>query len=126
MDPKGTVLLIDDDELLRGLYEKKFVEQGFTVECAGSATDALEKLRAGLQPSYIVFDIVMPGLDGYGFIEKVTEEQLAPQSVKVALSNQDTEDTQKIQNLPIDAFIVKATAIPSEIVMQVLSVQKRV
>lgn len=126
MDPKGTVLLIDDDELLRGLYEKKFIEQGFTVECAGSAIDALEKLRGGLQPTYIVFDIVMPGLDGYGFIEKVTEEQLATQAVKVALSNQDTEDTQKIQSLPIDAFIVKATAIPSEIVMQVLSVQKRV
>lgn len=116
------VLLVDDDQLLRGMYEHKFAEAGFAVDAVGSANEALEKLRGGLAPSLIVFDIVMPGLDGYDFLEALGKEDLGRGAVKIALSNQTAEqDIERAKRLGVDAFITKATSVPSEVVAQVIS-----
>lgn len=117
-----TILLIDDDQFLRDMYSVKFKETGATVEVAESATDALERLRAGFLPDVIVFDVVMPGLDGYGFLGVLREEHLAPMAIKIALSNQGGDaDIEKAKALGATEYLIKANTIPSEVVAQVLS-----
>lgn len=116
-----SILIVDDDAFLRDMYALKFRERGCEVETAEGAEDALGKLRAGLTPSAIVFDVVMPGLDGYGFLERLKEERLSPSSVKVALSNQGADaDIEKAKELGASGYIVKANSIPSEVVSAVL------
>ena len=117
-----TILLVDDDRFLRDMYAVKFKEKGFTVEMAESATEALEKLRGGLTARVIMFDVVMPGIDGYGFLESMRSEKIAEASIKIALSNQGGDsDIEKAKALGASEYIVKANSIPSEVVTKVLA-----
>jgi PAS domain S-box-containing protein len=60
----GTVLLVDDEELVRASTAQMLLELGYAVEEASSAEDALRRLDEGLAPDLIVTDHLMPGLTG--------------------------------------------------------------
>ena len=119
-EQKRIVLLVDDDQFLRSMYARKFDASGFQVISAGTADEALEQLRGGLLPQAIVFDVVMPHLDGYDFMGIVSKEKLAPQAAKIALSNeQQVQEPARLAALGIDSQLMKASAVPSEIVGEV-------
>ncbi len=117
------VLLVDDDQFLLDLYARKFEMNGFDPVKANSALEALEHLRTGLSPVAIVFDIIMPEMDGYGFLETLGKERLAPGAIKIALSN-ETEDggVDRARALGAAGYIAKASSVPSETVQSVLSI----
>ncbi len=120
-DPQQSALLIDDDELLRDMYARKFRDRGIAVEAVGSAKEALEKLRAGFLPDIITFDIVMPGMDGFSFLETLKKEALAPKAAKIALTNQGAdEEKDRAIALGADAYIIKAATTPTGAVEAVL------
>lgn len=60
----GTVLLVDDEELVRASTADMLGELGYEVVEANSAEAALQLLRKGLQPGLLVTDHLMPGLSG--------------------------------------------------------------
>lgn len=120
VDPKKTVLIVDDDRFLLDMYSVKFREDGFNVEVGTGGEDGLEKLRGGLKPDVIMFDIVMPNIDGFQFLETVKKEGLAEGARLIVLSNQgQDEEIKRAKELGADDYIVKASAIPSEVLAQV-------
>jgi CheY-like chemotaxis protein len=120
------LLLIDDDQFLLDLYARKFEAGGFSVTKCKSADDALKVLRGGSAPGAVVFDIVMPGTDGFAFLEAMRAEGLARGAAKIALSNENREeDIQKVMALGADGHITKAAAIPSEAVEAVREIMER-
>lgn len=113
----GNVLLVDDDKFLMDMYSMKFGSAGFTVQACLSTEDALGALRGGSKPDAIVFDILMPEGDGFSFLETMTAESLAPNALKVALTNQSSDSEKKhAEDLGVHRYIVKASMIPSEVV----------
>lgn len=76
MDNRRTVLLADANEdfrtMLRETIEKT---EEFTV--VGSAGDGLEALQIAQErtPDLILMDVVLPGLDGFGVMMRLREEQ---------------------------------------------------
>jgi two-component system, chemotaxis family, chemotaxis protein CheY len=61
------VLVVDDDPaVVEGLSEL-LEEEGYIVATATDGRDALEQLRAGLRPSVILLDLMMPRMDGWDF-----------------------------------------------------------
>lgn len=60
----GTVLLIDDEELVRVSIADMLAEIGYNVVEAVSAESALEMINGGLLPNVIVTDHLMPGMSG--------------------------------------------------------------
>ena len=60
----GTVLLVDDEELVRMSIADGLRDLGFQVVEAASAAGALEHLREGLAPDVLVTDHMMPGMTG--------------------------------------------------------------
>lgn len=60
----GTVLLVDDEELVRASTADMLSELGYEVVEANSAEAALHLLREGLRPGLLVTDHLMPGLSG--------------------------------------------------------------
>ncbi len=117
---KGTILILDDDQFLLGMYATKFSGAGYTVEACISGTAALEILRGDFKPDVILFDITMPELDGFSFLKTLLDEHLAPDARKIALSNQ-SDEREKTEALKLGAvrYIVKASMIPSEVVSAV-------
>ncbi len=114
---KGTILLVDDDKFLLDMYSMKFSAAGYVVEAHLSAKEALEIMRGGLKPDVILFDLTMPELDGFSFLQIVSDECLAPRALKVVLSNKNDEvGKMKTEELGATCYIVKASMIPSEVV----------
>lgn len=118
---KHTILLVDDDQFLRDMYSVKFREHGFEVETAESASEAFDQIKGGFAPDIILFDVVMPGMDGYGFLEKLKTENVGATAIKIALSNQGGDsDIEKAKSLGASDYIIKANTTPSEVVSRVL------
>ena len=116
-DSARKILLVDDDNFLLDMYGMKFTQAGYAVQVCLSVKDALKALREGFAADALVFDIVMPEADGFAFLEAVRAEKLAPDAVRVALTNQSDDDEKKrAEDFGIDEYIIKASMIPSEVV----------
>jgi two-component system chemotaxis response regulator CheY len=120
MTKNKKVLIVDDDKFLLDMYSVKFREDGFEVETGNGGEDGLQKLRAGLEVDVIMLDIVMPEVDGFDFLEAVKKENLGGTPKLVVLSNQgQEEEIQRAMDLGADDYIVKASAIPSEVLAKI-------
>ncbi len=65
-----TILVVEDDPATREVVGRALEGAGWTVEVAEGGRAGLERLAERL-PDAILLDLMMPGLDGFGFIEEV-------------------------------------------------------
>lgn len=118
--------LVDDDRFLLDLYSIKFKNAGHEITVFGSGEDlltALRKEKAAAVPDAILLDIVMPGIGGFGTLEAIRKEGLVENSKIIILSNQGQDsDIEKAKKLGVDGYIVKASAIPSEVFTETLRI----
>ena len=56
------ILLVDDDQLVLGLYSKKLEQAGFEVQTAKDGLLAMQAL-GGAAPDLIVLDLMLPRLE---------------------------------------------------------------
>lgn len=123
---KYSLLLLDDDQFLLNMYALKFKNSGFAVETVNSANAALQKLRDGFSPDIILCDLIMPTMNGLEFIKRLKDEHLTPSSAVLVLTNTNQpNEIEQAKKLGVDGFIVKASAIPSEVVEEVKSLLAR-
>lgn len=121
--PHYSILLVDDDRFLLDMYSLKFKESGNTVTAEPEPKQALAALRSGPPPDIILLDIIMPNMSGFDFLETLRTERLAPDACIIVLSNQgQEEDIKRAMDLGADGYIVKASAIPSEVLEKTLAV----
>ena len=66
------VLAVDDDLVIRRLYDRVLSEAGYEVMLAENGEDAWAKLP-NLSPDVIISDVEMPYLDGYSLCKRVKE-----------------------------------------------------
>ncbi|ABB38320.1 response regulator receiver protein [Oleidesulfovibrio alaskensis G20] len=64
-----TVLVVDDEEMVRENLEAYLEDEGFKVATAGSGEEALE-LLASVSPHVGIIDMRLPGMSGNDFIIK--------------------------------------------------------
>ena len=67
------VLVVDDQPDIREVLRLAFKREGLTVESEGDSKQALARV-AELKPRCVVLDVMMPDLDGFGFIEALRRE----------------------------------------------------
>lgn len=116
-----TVFIIDDDKFLLDIYSIKFKDHGCKVIAEPDPVKALQALRGGLKPDVILLDIIMPALGGFELLEAMQKEGLAKDSSIIILSNQgQDEDVKRAIDLGADGYIVKASAIPSEVLTKTI------
>ncbi|TSC71261.1 MAG: response regulator receiver protein [Parcubacteria group bacterium Gr01-1014_49] len=119
------VYLVDDDRFLLDLYAVKFKNAGHDIEVFGSGEDLIAALKKpdAKAPDAILLDIIMPGMGGFGALETIRKEQLAKGARIVVLSNQGQDsDIEKAKQFAVDGYIIKASAIPSEVFAETLRI----
>ena len=117
---KKKILLVDDDGFLLDMYAFKFSQSNFDVFTASNGKLALEKIKEGLSPDVMMIDIIMPELNGFETLEKIKEENLLPNTIKIILSNKNqTSDIERGNALGVSGYIIKANTVPSEVVKKV-------
>jgi DNA-binding response OmpR family regulator len=90
-----SVLIVDDDPVVRRMLQLTFESEGFPVNTAGDGMEALESIR-GDRPSVVILDIMMPKVDG---LKVMTE-----------LHNDD-----ELRTLPVILLSAKATSLDIEL-----------
>jgi len=61
------ILLVEDDFVLRGSLAAVLQTEGYKVECAANALEALGRLERPPKPALIQLDIMLPYMDGLEF-----------------------------------------------------------
>src|SRR3982074_934132 len=74
----GTILVVDDEEIMREILETLLTREGYDVRMASSGAEGLELARTVPLDAAIV-DIMMPGLDGIATLDELKriDEDLA-------------------------------------------------
>ncbi len=112
---KPSVLLIEDDAFLARIYAQKFEEAGYGVHVAGTGEEGLT-LALRDKPSILVLDILLPGMDGFEVLEKLKQDAATQQIPVVVLSNLgQKEDVDKATNLGAAGYLIKAHALPQDL-----------
>lgn len=117
------VFLTDDDRFLLDLYAVKFRNAGHEVTVFGGGEELLAALRkeGAVTPDAILLDIIMPGVGGFEALETIRKENLAKGAKIIILSNQGQDsDIERAKQLSVDGYIIKASAIPSEVLAETL------
>jgi two-component system cell cycle sensor histidine kinase/response regulator CckA len=60
----GTILLVEDEDMVRAVAERALTRQGYTVVTAENGEAALETLASMERPDLLISDVVMPSMDG--------------------------------------------------------------
>jgi putative two-component system response regulator len=85
--PKESILLVDDEEAIRGILNKGLAMRGFTCDEAEDGEKALEKLKE--KPTdLVILDINMPGRQGNEVLPDIVE-RFPETSVIMASGNTD-------------------------------------
>ena len=74
--PAKTILLVEDDHVVRELTTEVLTEFGYRVDARRDATSALELLRSERHVDLLMTDIGLPGLDGRALV--AAARQLRP------------------------------------------------
>ena len=72
MRRQGTILVIDDEEIMREILETLLTREGYRVRLAASGPEGLEVARSTPIDAVIV-DVMMPGMDGLQVLDAIRD-----------------------------------------------------
>jgi CheY-like chemotaxis protein len=100
---RKSVLIVDDDPDIREVLAETLEVRGFDVVTAANGADALAVLRdISVRPSVILLDLMMPIMDGYGFLEQWRRDPaLASIPLAVVTAGHGVDDARLGERLPI-------------------------
>ncbi|HET6212616.1 MAG TPA: response regulator transcription factor [Micromonosporaceae bacterium] len=100
----ATVLLVEDDPVVRGALLRALGDVGHTVRPVGRAADALREVAAS-PPDLVILDLGLPDLDGADALRKLREICDVP--VIVATARTSELDIVRLLNAGADDYVTK-------------------
>lgn len=84
------ILVVEDDKFILKAMKYKFDEAGFDSKTSTTAEAGLETLKSWV-PDAIVLDILLPGMDGYGFLREIKNNPKLKNIPVIISSNLDEQ-----------------------------------
>lgn len=98
------ILVVDDEENIRMLYQEELQEEGYEVIATSNGIEALEILSR--EPfDLVTLDIKMPGMDGINTVCAIKERY---KNIAVVLVTAYGEYKQDFSTWASDAYVVKS------------------
>ena len=115
------LLIVDDDERIRGLLQKFLIKNGFLVTSARDAAHS-RRLLSGLEFDLIVLDVMMPGEDGIS----LTRDLRSSLSTPILLLTAKGETADRIAGLEAgaDDYLGKPFE-PKELLLRINAILRR-
>ena len=90
MAKKGSVLVVDDEDVMRDVLESLLIDEGYQVEMARTGEEGLDKFQH--KPfDVVLLDVSMPGIGGLRTLEELLK--LDPETVVIMITAYATFDT---------------------------------
>ncbi len=105
----GPVLLVEDEEVLRGALADALRRRGIKTVESGSAEDAADRLANGLRPGLVFLDVNLPGASGWDLLRTA----LAPAAGRppVVLLTAISVDAARLHEFAVDGYLPKPFAL---------------
>ena len=110
---KPRVLLVEDDEMLRGMLRAEFEFTGHVVDEAADGLHALRLVHAKA-PDAIVLDVVLPGLDGVAVYERIAADAHA-RRIPIVIVTGSTLSQSQVEG----ACVLRKPVRPDDVVIAV-------
>src|SRR5215813_12627767 len=119
MDRVLRVLVIDDSAYVRKVVREILSRSPF-LEVVGTARDGREALELveQLRPDVVTCDLIMPELDGVGFVREQMQRRPVP-IIIMSIANETAEATLTALDAGAIDFVQKPTALASEKIFEV-------
>jgi len=116
------ILIVDDDERIRGLLQKFLSRNGFWVSAARDAAHA-RRLLEGLEFDLLVVDVMMPGEDGLSLTRGLRETLKTP--ILLLTAKGETRDRISGLEAGADDYLSKPFE-PKELLLRINAILRRV
>ncbi|WP_293450234.1 response regulator [Planktotalea sp.] len=120
-DPDAHLLIVDDDERIRGLLQKFLMRHGFLVTSARDAAHA-RRILAGLDFDLIVLDVMMPGEDGISLTRDLRKTSTTP--IMLLTAKGETENRIEGLEAGADDYLPKPFE-PKELLLRINAILRR-
>jgi two-component system response regulator (stage 0 sporulation protein F) len=101
---KKKILVVEDEEGLRLLYEEELKSEGYEVLTARNGREAIEQLEKG-KPDLIILDIVMPVMNGMEALGRIVGKD---RKIPIILNSSYPGYRQDFMSWAADAYITKS------------------
>ena len=110
------ILIIEDEKAIRDIYTLVLQKEGFIVEVAANGVEAISKLNV-FNPQIILLDMVMPVMDGEGFLRHAKLRSKRPDTKTIILSNLSGALPNKYKkSYGVSHSVLKSSLNPKELV----------
>ena len=86
-----TVMIADDDELIRKVVAIYFAGKGYRVIAAASGEECLAQMRLS-EPDAVLLDVTMPAMDGWEVCRRIREFSAVPVIMLTARAQESDRD----------------------------------
>jgi two-component system phosphate regulon response regulator OmpR len=121
VDIGAHLLIVDDDERIRGLLQKFLVRHGFMATGARDAAQA-RRLLGGLAFDLIVLDVMMPGEDGLSLCRDIRDSHGTP--ILLLTARGETGDRISGLEAGADDYLAKPFE-PKELLLRINAILRR-
>lgn len=90
-DPRASILLVDDDPVVRSLLSWALRPE-YDVQVAACGNEVLVRMQSGNLPDMILLDIGLPDLDGYQVLKQLKDYPATREIPVIFLTSRDQEE----------------------------------
>ena len=115
------ILLVEDEQYLRELYQEILSDQGYTVETAADGEEGFNKVKRGGW-DLVILDIILPKMNGLEIMRKLkSDPPTTPNKKTVFLTNLDKDEEIKEALQLGDGYFIKSQITPGTLVNELKS-----
>ena len=119
MPDSKKILLVEDNEGFRKVFEEALTSAGFSVSVAEDGDEGLHKALAD-PPDLMMLDMMMPKMTGLAMLEKFKKEYTGDMPKVLLLTNvEDQEHVAKAAHVGVYDYLIKSKWSVDEIVTKV-------
>jgi len=118
-DEPKKILLIEDEELIITLLQKKLEKEGYKVLVARDGVEGMEQMKE-VVPDLVLLDIVMPRMGGLEVIEEMRKDKELRVVPIIVISNSGQPvELDRAKNLGARDWLIKTEFDPKEVLDKV-------
>jgi len=114
------ILIIEDEEIVLGLLQKKLSQEGYEVSVARDGEEGLKKMTE-IKPDLVLLDIIMPKMSGFEVMEEMQKDSGLKKIPVIVVSNSGQPvEIDKVRELGAKDWLIKTEFDPQEVIDKVV------
>ena len=115
------IMIIEDNKDLQEIYKHSFEKYGYEVVVRGDGLEGVMSV-VEIMPDIILLDLMMPGMDGFGFLKKLKEIESISIPIIVCSNISDVESINRAIKDGAEAVLLKVDYSGKQLVDKVTNI----